>query len=306
MSENFREKDLFGLPTNRQRFSDEFFAKLNDEKNLQRKIVIKLADAKKIYGGAETEVRALDGVNLDIYKGEFVIIMGASGSGKTTLLNVIGLLDRPTDGTYELNGENFSRKMNSVKRAKVRGKNIGFIFQDFNLIESLNVIDNVALPLQYISRRPNYRNELKASKILAKFDMNMKEYYMPNQLSGGQRQRVAIARSLVNEPSIVLADEPTGALDSGNAELIMKELSRIHADGNTILMVTHNPDLLSFGSRAIYMKDGKIAKDVELTDNEAFKISRKFVSVREKNSRKLKRISREFSSTKTMINGDEK
>ena len=302
MSEIFREKDLFGLPTTRGKNADEFFAKLSDEKNLARKKVIDLQNVSKIYGGGETEMRALDDVNLTIRKGEFVIIMGASGSGKTTLLNLIGLLDRPDAGIYELNETNFSRKVNSRKRAKIRGKNIGFIFQDFNLIDSLSVLDNVALPLQYFSRRPNYRNSMIASKILKKFDMNAKEYYMPNQLSGGQRQRVAIARSLVNEPSIILADEPTGALDSENAEIIMRELSRIHQDGNTILMVTHNPDLLSFGSRAIYMKDGKIAKDVELTENDAFKVSRKFTSVREKNRKNLKRISRKSA----MINGDKK
>ncbi len=300
MNEKKVERDLFGLPLKKSQKTDEFFSHLSEEKFREKKPVINLSNVRKIYGGEETETRALNGVNLEIRKGEFVVIMGASGSGKTTLLNVIGLLDRPSEGKYEMNGKDFSARINSRKRAITRGKNIGFIFQDYNLIDSLNVIDNVALPLQYSSRKPNFVNETKASKILAKFNMNSKEYYMPNQLSGGQRQRVAIARSLANEPSIILADEPTGSLDSENSTLIMEEFSRIHADGNTILMVTHNPDLLQYGSRAIYMKDGKIAKDIELTENTAYKISRKTDESQEeaKNSKKKKRIIRKKSKTK--------
>ena len=156
-------------------------------------------------------------------------------------------------------------------------------------------------PLQYAHHNLNYRDQKRASEILTKLNLHQKEYYMPNQLSGGQRQRVAIARALVNSPSIILADEPTGSLDSENSELIMRELSRIHGEGNTILMVTHNPDLLSYGSRAIYMKDGKIARDIKLTYNEAYKISQKFISTREKDSKKLKKISRKYYKNQAKI-----
>ena len=258
MNEKKVERDLFGLPLKKSQKTDEFFSHLSEEKFREKKPVINLSNVRKIYGGEETETRALNGVNLEIRKGEFVVIMGASGSGKTTLLNVIGLLDRPSEGKYEMNGKDFSARINSRKRAITRGKNIGFIFQDYNLIDSLNVIDNVALPLQYSSRKPNFVNETKASKILAKFNMNSKEYYMPNQLSGGQRQRVAIARSLANEPSIILADEPTGTLDSRATDALLDVFQQINQTGQTLLMVTHSLKAASRAGRILFIRDGQV------------------------------------------------
>lgn len=290
---------MFGLPTNRQPFARDFFAKLQNQPADDRENIIQLKNVSKFYFGdsAETEVKALNTVNLEIKRGEFVIIMGASGSGKTTLLNIIGLLDTPTSGEYLLDQKNFTRVASARQQAHIRGRKIGFIFQDFNMIDSLSVLDNAALPLQYVRKGLNYRDEQQADHVLEKLGLKNKEYYTPNQLSGGQRQRVAIARALVTRPEIILADEPTGSLDSENSDAIMRELARIHAEGNTILMVTHNPDLLSYGSRAIFMKDGKIAKDVELTNSAAFKTSRRIQSTFAKPKTKARRISRRKSAT---------
>ena len=240
--------------------------------------VITLKNLEKVFGFGDTTVSALDNINLTIEKGEFIAIMGPSGCGKTTLLNVLGLLDQPTGGEYLLNNRDVAR-MRPNRKAKIRNREIGFIFQNFNLIPKLNVLDNVALPLTY-AKGLNYRHLQKASNYLKAFDLGNREYYMPYQLSGGQTQRVAIARALINEPSIILADEPTGNLDSKNSEIIMDELSKIHRAGNTILMVTHNPELLSYASRVIHMKDGQIIKDIELTENKAHETASKFVSQR--------------------------
>ncbi len=221
--------------------------------------VIELRELVKEYGVDETRVRALDEIDLTIQKGEFVAIMGPSGCGKTTLLNIIGLLDSASGGQYALDGRPVDG-LSSREQAIIRGNRIGFVFQSFNLVPRLNVIENVALPLNY-KRGFRYNKLRKASKILKTFDLQEREYYMPHQLSGGQVQRVAIARALVNTPSIILADEPTGNLDSKSSELIMNELRDIHRRGNTIVMVTHNPDLTSYASRIIQMKDGQIARD---------------------------------------------
>ena len=242
--------------------------------------VITLRAAKKIFGYGDTATTAIDEIDLIIKHGEFVAIMGPSGCGKTTLLNVLGLLDHTTSGEYLLNGRNVA-KLRATRKAKIRNQEIGFVFQSFNLIPKLTVLDNVALPLTY-SKGLNFRHQQKASKLLKNFDLQNREYYMPYQLSGGQTQRVAIARALVNNPSIILADEPTGNLDSKNSEIIMDELTKIHQAGNTILMVTHNPDLLSYASRVIHMKDGQIARDIELTDNKAHATANKFISHRAK------------------------
>jgi len=221
--------------------------------------VIELKELIKEYGTDETCIRALDEINLTIQKGEFVAIMGPSGCGKTTLLNIIGLLDSASGGQYALDGRPVD-DLSSRERAGIRGNRIGFVFQSFNLVPRLNVIENVALPLNY-KRGFRYNKLRKASKILKTFELQEREYYMPHQLSGGQVQRVAIARALVNDPSIILADEPTGNLDSKSSELIMNELRDIHRRGNTIVMVTHNPDLTSYASRIIQMRDGRIARD---------------------------------------------
>lgn len=221
--------------------------------------VIELLNLKKRFGIGDAEHFALDGVDLTIERGEFIAIMGPSGCGKTTLLNIIGLLDRSTDGDYKLDGKEVST-ISAHRQAHIRSHQIGFIFQSFNLISRLTVIENVALPLTYKGITQTKRL-IAASKILRTFHLEEREYYMPHQLSGGQTQRVAIARALVNEPSIILADEPTGNLDSRSSHVIMEELSDLHRRGNTIIMVTHNPRLTSYASRVITMLDGRVDSD---------------------------------------------
>lgn len=224
--------------------------------------VIELKSLIKRYGVGDAEHRALDGINLIIEKGEFITIMGPSGCGKTTLLNILGLLDRPNDGDYFFEGKSVDRFSNT-RHARIRSQQIGIVFQSFNLINRLNVIENVALPLTY---KGMYRTKRlkQASEILKTFHLSEREYYMPWQLSGGQMQRVAIARALVNNPSLILADEPTGNLDSKASHVIMQELSDIHKRGNTIIMVTHNPDLTTYASRVIHMLDGQVASDTKI------------------------------------------
>ena len=224
--------------------------------------VIQLTKLTKQYGFGDATYNALDEVTLKIEKGEFIAIMGPSGCGKTTLLNVIGLLDRANDGDYLLDGKSVKR-LSAKQQARVRSNQIGIVFQSFNLINRMTVLENVALPLTYkgIGRT---KRLTRASEVLKTFHLSEREYYMPWQLSGGQMQRVAIARALVNEPSIILADEPTGNLDSRSSHVIMEELSELHKKGNTISMVTHNPNLTSYASRVINMLDGKIASDTKI------------------------------------------
>lgn len=221
--------------------------------------VIQLNDLHKRFGLGDAEHFAIDGIDLTIQKGEFIAIMGPSGCGKTTLLNILGLLDNSIEGEYILNGKSIE-SLSQRRKAKIRSEEIGFVFQSFNLISRLNVIDNVALPLIY-KGMSKLKREKKASKILHDFHLGEREFYMPSQLSGGQMQRVAIARALVNEPSIILADEPTGNLDSHASHIIMEELSDLHQKGNTIIMVTHNPNLTTYASRVITMLDGKVDTD---------------------------------------------
>lgn len=221
--------------------------------------VIELKNLRKRFGIGDAEHYALDGVDLTVEKGEFIAIMGPSGCGKTTLLNIIGMLDQATDGEYLLDGKNVE-DIHGSKQASIRARQIGFIFQSFNLIERLNVLENVALPLTYSGMHHTKRLQ-RASDVLKSFHLQEREYYMPWQLSGGQTQRVAIARALVNSPSIILADEPTGNLDSKSSHIIMEELSEIHKKGNTILMVTHNPNLTTYATRVITMLDGQIDTD---------------------------------------------
>ncbi len=221
--------------------------------------VIVLKQLKKRFGIGDAEHYAIDGIDLTIEKGEFIAIMGPSGCGKTTLLNILGLLDGEIEGEYQLNGRSIE-SLSKWRQAMIRSRHIGFIFQSFNLINRLNVLDNVALPLLYKGLGKLTR-ERQASKILQTFHLSEREFYMPSQLSGGQMQRVAIARALVNNPSIILADEPTGNLDSQTSHIIMEELSDLHKKGNTIIMVTHNPNLTTYASRVITMLDGKIDTD---------------------------------------------
>ncbi len=266
--------------------------------------VIELRKLVKRYGLGDAAISALDEVDLKINRGEFIAIMGPSGCGKTTLLNIIGLLDRADEGDYLLDGKSVE-KLSGSQHAKIRSTQIGIIFQSFNLINRLNVLENVALPLTYkgIGRIKRFE---RASAALKTFHLQEREYYMPWQLSGGQMQRVAIARALVNEPSLILADEPTGNLDSRSSHVIMQELSELHKKGNTIIMVTHNPNLTSYASRVINMLDGKIASDQRISvssSDEAVKIplnrrlreqqvAREKVSPAVKRGRKAKKTSK--------------
>lgn len=221
--------------------------------------VIELTNVSKIYGFGNATTVALDEVTLNVKQGEFVAIMGPSGSGKSSLLNVIGLLDRPTHGTYSLSGRIVSR-LRPNRLARARRDHIGFIFQSFNLLPRLTVLDNVALPLAYkgmpLTRRLNL-----ASQALEDVGLGDREYYLPKNLSGGEAQRAAIARALVGKPSLIIADEPTGNLDSVSSTVVMELLADLHAKGSTILMVTHNPELTRYANRVLYMHDGGVVYD---------------------------------------------
>lgn len=221
--------------------------------------VITLEQISRTFGMGNGATKALDGVTLEVPKGEFLVIMGPSGSGKSTLLNIIGLLDQPDEGEYRLNNRDVAF-LRQRKRARIRRNHIGFIFQNFNLIGRMNVLENVSLPLLYKGMGTVKRYE-RASEILRYLGIQEKEYYLPNQLSGGQLQRAAIARAMVNRPSIVLADEPTGNLDTKATKVIMAALQEIHQAGNTIIMVTHNPDIAAYGDRVIKMVDGRIEEE---------------------------------------------
>lgn len=224
-------------------------------------MVIDIKGLSKRYGYGDAESYALRDFDLTVKRGEFIMVMGPSGCGKTTLLNIIGLLDKPTDGEYLLNGVPVE-KTSERRKAKLRAKKIGVIFQDFNLIPRLTVLENVTLPLTYTGYSKTRRN-MQADKILERFHLQEREYYKPYQLSGGQQQRVAIARSLVSNPEIILADEPTGNLDSRSSHVVMEELREIHQAGNTIIMVTHNPALTAYATRVINMLDGQIDTDIK-------------------------------------------
>jgi putative ABC transport system ATP-binding protein len=235
--------------------------------------IIELQDVSKLYGFGDATTVALDEVNLSIEAGEFVAVMGPSGSGKSTLMNVIGLLDRPTHGNYHLNGRVVSR-LRPGQRAKNRRDRIGFIFQSFNLLPRLNVLENVALPLAYKGQGQTRRLK-QAASMLERVGLTDREYFMPRQLSGGQAQRVAIARALINNPDIIIADEPTGNLDSASSRLVMELLNDIHKAGNTILMVTHNPELTRYASRVVFMYDGGIISDEKSALGEVPEIARR-------------------------------
>ncbi|MEZ4956134.1 MAG: ABC transporter ATP-binding protein [Saprospiraceae bacterium] len=228
--------------------------------------VISVKELSKIYYMGVNVVNALQGVDLDIYKNEYVALMGASGSGKSTLMNLIGCLDTPTSGQYFLNGNDVS-KMIDAELAEVRNKEIGFVFQTFNLLPRLTAQENVALPLVYAGLNKADRLE-KAAHVLEQVGLTDRMDHKPNELSGGQRQRVAVARALVNDPTIILADEPTGNLDSKTSYEIIGLFEEIHAAGNTIILVTHEPDIAEFAHRVVRLKDGKIESD-EVNPNPA-------------------------------------
>lgn len=208
--------------------------------------------------GTET-VNVLKGIDLTINKGEYVALMGPSGSGKSTLMNLLGCLDTPTSGRYILNGKPVSQ-MRDDELAGIRNKEIGFVFQTFNLLPRTTALDNVALPMVYAGYKKPERNA-RASKVLTQVGLSDRMDHKPNQLSGGQRQRVAVARALVNSPSIILADEPTGNLDSKTSVEIMKLFGEIHANGNTVILVTHEEDIAAYAHRVIRLRDGVIETD---------------------------------------------
>ncbi len=214
--------------------------------------------SKKYVIGTET-IHALRSVSISISKGEYVALMGPSGSGKSTLMNIVGCLDTPTSGEYSLNGKEVS-KMDDNELADIRNKEIGFVFQTFNLIPRSSALDNVALPLVYAGLRKNERIE-KATSVLTDVGLGDRISHKPNELSGGQRQRVAVARALVNHPSIILADEPTGNLDSKTSEEIMALFRDIHQKGNTIIVVTHEEDIAQHAHRIVRLKDGLVESD---------------------------------------------
>jgi putative ABC transport system ATP-binding protein len=226
--------------------------------------MIELAGISKVYHMGEVEVRALAGIDLTIREHEFVCIMGASGSGKSTLMNVIGCLDRPTEGSYYLDGEDVSG-LEDQRLAEIRNRKIGFVFQTFNLLPRMSSIRNVELPLLYSGIGEKERKR-KGEDALAKVELSDRAKHKPNELSGGQRQRVAIARALVNDPSIIFADEPTGNLDSRTGLTIMALFQKLHREGATIIMVTHEMEVAMHAQRIIHLKDGRVVGD-ELIDN---------------------------------------
>jgi putative ABC transport system ATP-binding protein len=222
--------------------------------------LIETRDLWKTYVMGSEEIHALQGVSIQIERGEYVAIMGPSGSGKSTLMNLIGCLDTPSKGSYLLNGKEVAA-MNDDELARIRNQEIGFVFQTFNLLPRATALHNVELPLIY-SGMPSKERQEKAKQALDKVELMPRATHRPNELSGGQRQRVAIARALVNDPSILLADEPTGNLDSKTGNEIMGVFDRLHAAGNTIVLVTHEADIAAYAHRVISIRDGQVEKDV--------------------------------------------
>ncbi len=223
--------------------------------------LIQISNIKRDFVLGNEIVYVLKGIDLQINKGEYVALMGPSGSGKSTLMNLLGCLDTPTSGTYILNGKDVSQ-MHDDELAEIRNKEIGFVFQTFNLLPRTTALDNVALPMVYAGFPKSERNK-RATEVLTQVNLADRMDHQPNQLSGGQRQRVAIARALVNSPSIILADEPTGNLDSKTSIEIMKLFGDIHAQGNTVILVTHEEEIAAYAHRVIRLRDGMIESDTK-------------------------------------------
>ena len=226
-------------------------------------MLIHTRELRKIYPMGDEEVAALDGVDLAIDRGEYVAVMGASGSGKTTFMNLLGCLDTPTSGTYTLNDCEVSG-LDDTELARIRNQEIGFIFQTFNLLARVSALENVELPLTY-ARIPRAERRRRAREALERVGLGDRMSHQPNELSGGQRQRVATARALVNDPSILLADEPTGNLDSRTSDEIMALLDDLHRQDNTIILVTHEDDIARHADRIVRMRDGRVVEDVAVS-----------------------------------------
>ena len=234
------------------------------EEKENREPLIELKDIYKVYQMGDEEVRANDGITLTIYRGEFVAIVGKSGSGKSTLMNIIGALDVPTEGEYHLGGEDVS-DMTDDELAEIRNKMIGFIFQQYNLLPKLDLLENVELPLLYAGVGASERRE-RAMAALEKVGLKEKYKNMPSQLSGGQQQRVSIARALAGDPSLILADEPTGALDSRTSRDVLNFLKQLNNEGNTIVMITHDSSIAMEAKRVVRIHDGKINFDGDVKE----------------------------------------
>ena len=250
--------------------------------------VIKIEGIKKIYTLGTQTVKALDGVSISINRNEYVAIMGPSGSGKSTLMNILGCLDTPTEGNYLLNGTDVSN-MDDNELSEVRNREIGFIFQSFNLLPRYNAMENVALPLIY-SGIPRSEREQRAVEALNNVGLGDRTEHRPSELSGGQRQRVAIARALINKPSIVLADEPTGNLDTKTSIDIMQLFEQIYKSGNTVIIVTHEEDIANYARRIIRLRDGKIESDTVNEHRTVFNIFINVIFSKWKRSRKKSKI----------------
>lgn len=233
------------------------------------KVIISMRDIiKRYYNGQPNELQILNGISIDVHEGEFVSIVGASGSGKSTLMNIIGALDRPTEGTYHLNGRDISI-LDDRELSRIRNSEIGFVFQTFNLIPRTNALKNVELPMLYAGKSKHERSR-RAKELLKMVGMEDRYTHQPNELSGGQKQRVAIARAMANDPSILLADEPTGALDTKTGRLVMDIFHKLHdEEGKTIVLITHSPELAKETERIITISDGSVISDTGGAENGA-------------------------------------
>jgi putative ABC transport system ATP-binding protein len=234
--------------------------------------VIRIEDLTRVYQMGEVEVRALDGISLSIAPGEFVAVMGPSGSGKSTFMNIVGCLDRPTAGRYFLDGVDVS-ELGRDQRAEIRNGKIGFVFQSFNLLSRTSALENVELPLIYSSNGHSGKDRMKmARQCLETVGLAGREDHVPSQLSGGQQQRVAIARALINEPKLMLADEPTGNLDTKSSDEVMAVFQKLNEAGKTVVLITHEPDIARYAKRVVVFRDGKLVEDRPVTDRTLAKV----------------------------------